>query len=57
MFSFMGFIFESVNTLDDAMRIFGVNEFPKTKSELNQIYKKLSVQYHPDLGGFLPDGI
>ena len=36
-----------------ALQIFGLADFPKTESELKQLYKKLAMQNHPDRGGSL----
>ena len=51
MKEFLTFLIESISSLEDAKHFFGVNDIPKNKEELNKIYKKLSMKYHPDLGG------
>lgn len=38
-------------SLDDAMKLFGLNEIPSSQEELNKHFKKLALKHHPDLGG------
>lgn len=38
-------------SISDAMKLFGLNEVPDNKEELNKHFKKLALKHHPDLGG------
>ena len=49
MKSFLEFLIEM--SVTDAMKLFGLNEVPSTKEELNKHFKKLALKHHPDLGG------
>lgn len=49
MKSFLEFLIEM--SVTDAMKLFGINEVPSTKEELNKHFKKLALKHHPDLGG------
>lgn len=47
--SFLEFLIEM--SLDDAMKLFGLNEIPSSQEDLNKHFKKLALKHHPDLGG------
>lgn len=49
MKSFLEFLIEM--SVSDAMKLFGINEIPSSKEELNKHFKKLALKHHPDLGG------
>lgn len=49
MKTFLEFLVEM--SLTDAMKLFGLNEVPDSKDELNKHFKKLALKHHPDLGG------
>lgn len=49
MKSFLEFLIEM--SVTDAMKLFGLNEVPSSKEELNKHFKKLALKHHPDLGG------
>lgn len=55
MYSFKQFLLEKVMTFNDAIEIFGIDQVPASEKELNAIYKKLAIKYHPDLGGKTED--
>lgn len=51
MFSFEKFLFEAVKSEEAALRVFGLNDVPESSAVLTALYRRLSLQYHPDLGG------
>ena len=44
---------EAMMTPQEALKIFGLAEFPKTSDELRRLHKKLALKCHPDRGGSL----
>lgn len=51
MKSFLYWLLEATMDLPQALEIFGLSQPPKTKEDLNAIYKKLAMKKHPDHGG------
>ena len=50
MREFLSFLIENINSTSEAMKFFGFTEKPDLET-LKKTYKKLSLKYHPDLGG------